>query len=699
MIRDGIRRIRVLAAIALVSALCGGQADASDVGARGAEVLGWQTSSVARVVSFTQYGSPGRVTEIAGRKCISGYQFFFDVLDHLAFDIDEDVELRIELDTQTSSSRARVQYDANGAVFPLIQVALPEASGTRFQVIRLPLRRARFAGRGEFGADIRIAADNGAPIDTRIGTPTITLCDVSIERSHTTPRPAAYGWLDLRVLDERNEPTPARISILDASGRMPLPDPAAIEIKEFSHRTRSVRLSEGTVNWPLENRFAFYVDGKYRARLPVGTYRLLVTKGIEYRYARASFEVKPDRQSEVSVALDRWIDMRSRGWTSGDVHVHAPRRDESESHEVLLQAQAEDVNVTNTLQMGNIANTYFPQRFWRGQSAYGNDRYALVAGQEDPRSAVRGHTVQLNLSAAVRQPESYLSYHSVAASVAAQGGVSGYAHLDRLGSRVGLGMDVPLGHVAFLEVLQRGELSMQPWFDFLNLGYKLAPAAGSDYPYGAQVGDVRTYARAGAAGGPQSWFDALARGETFVTNGPIIEFSVNGRSMGQTVDATANALLRMRVEARINPDIDRLDRIELIEQGAVIATVSSEQGSEMLELVHQQAASHGTWFVVRAFGKISGKPMGNVVAISAPIYVSVDGSRTWKADVAPQIARQLETELDEFSRSALSDHGRLDEWFETESVWRQRWAAQQSELREHIERAKAALKRWLDEAS
>ena len=33
------------------------------------------------------------------------------------------------------------------------------------------------------------------------------------------------------------------------------------------------------------------------------------------------------------------------------------------------------------------------------------------------------------------------------------------------------------------------------------------------------------------------WFDALKRGETFVTNGPMLELSVNGKGMGSELQA------------------------------------------------------------------------------------------------------------------------------------------------------------------
>ena len=39
----------------------------------------------------------------------------------------------------------------------------------------------------------------------------------------------------------------------------------------------------GSSAWPHTNRFVLYTDGRYRARVPAGRYRLIASKGIEYR--------------------------------------------------------------------------------------------------------------------------------------------------------------------------------------------------------------------------------------------------------------------------------------------------------------------------------------------------------------------------------------------------------------------------------
>lgn len=685
---------RILTAITLFLVLQP-NAYSHEVDARGSQTLGWQSEDVSRAVSFTPYGAAGEVVTIEGKQCLHGFQFYFDVLDNLAFDIDEPVELAIEFDLATSTEKIRIDYDKNGGASAPVLLDLPAQVGDRFHIERVQIERARFAGRKDFSTDFRISAYKEGDDNPRRDRPKTTICNVNVVRSYSTVRSDKHGWLSLTIKDELGDTTPARVAIYDESNRMPLPASSALEIEDFSNRVRTMLLPVGTVNWPSENRYAFYIDGEYRTRLPTGDYRLIVTKGIEYRFARKRIRVDHDNTINVDIDLERWTNMPSQGWISGDVHVHIPRRDGEDNHSLWLQAQAEDLHVTSSLKMGNIAATRFPQSYWGDDGKYGSDQRFVVAGQEDPRTAVRGHTIHLNLTEPVRNPDRYLLYHEIFEKVAARGGISGYAHLKRLGAPVGMALDVPYGHVKFVEVLQRGRLGTNVWFDFLNLGYKIAPAAGSDVPYGARIGDVRSYVNTKDAPVPKSWFAGLSDAHTFVTNGPILRFEINGFEMGNDISLSSGERLTINAEASINPDIDRLDRIELIEQGEVIREVISDAGSDELKLSHELTAEHGTWFVVRAYGKNQKSGDGSVAAASAPIYVSVDGQRTWKQDEVATLANKMKAELDHFASLTLESAGRFDEWFETRQPWTANWLSQRELLQERIRHAQAKYDRLI----
>ncbi len=320
-----------------------------------------------------------------------------------------------------------------------------------------------------------------------------------------------------------------------------------------------------------------------------------------------------------------------------------------------LQAQAEDLNVANLLEMGNIATTHFPQRGWGPREGRLVDLvYALVSGQEDPRTGHRGHTIHLNLTAPVRFPDEYLLFHKVFEAVAEQGGLSGYAHAvgDGLGTVQGLALEGAFDLIDFVEVAQGGQVVTRNWFDLLNLGLRIAPAAGTDYPYLDHPGAVRNYVHVPGGWSVDGWFAGLGAGHTFVTTGPLVSLSINGKGMGEELRVAAGAPLTIEASASLNPDIDRLDRVEIIEQGTVVATQAAG-ARDSVEVEHR--SDRESQHLVRGAGRGQARRAGGAIsAVSAPIYVVVDGdARTWKRDAVPGIVERLVKSLDQLQSSSL----------------------------------------------
>lgn len=77
--------------------------------------------------------------------------------------------------------------------------------------------------------------------------------------------------------------------------------------------------------------------------------------------------------------------------------------------------------------------------------------------------------------------------------------------------------------------------SLSDWYCYLNCGYLVAAVGGTDKRTASTaVGTVRTYAYIGTHREMSygAWVDAVRRAETFVTYGPLLEFSVDGHRMG-----------------------------------------------------------------------------------------------------------------------------------------------------------------------
>jgi hypothetical protein len=244
----------------------------------------------------------------------------------------------------------------------------------------------------------------------------------------------------------------------------------------------------------------------------------------------------------------------------------------------------------------------------------------------------------------------------------------------------GLAIDVPFGLVDFLEIMSLNWTGTSIWFDFLNLGYKLPPSAGTDYPLLGVPGAMRDYVQVDRPFTSQAWFDGLKAGRVFVTTGPMLEFTVNGRGMGSELHVKSGDPLLIRAAASINPDIDELSSLDLIEQGDTVRSVSA-QSRGRTELHLDLTATHGTWFVLRARGKNS-----DVIAVSSPVYVSVDGEKFWKRSAVRSIVEKLKLRMQEIFTA-----GRLDgtDPYETRETFAKHWDTEQSALRERADQASA----------
>jgi len=672
-------------------------------GIHGTVTVDWVTPHVTRVLSSgygdafgveaaVKMGFPENRT-INGKDCIDGSYFLIDIDDDYAFDIDETVELEILFDRRRSTG-FWISYDRNAMAEPAEPIEF-ETSDQRWHTHTLELERARFANRGEAGSDFVLAGISamwpGVPDEHH----RIVICGIKITRSNSTMKQKSFGTFRLQVKDKAAKTTSVRVGIYDASGRMPLPSDDALTIRNYNDLTRQIflRATHGTITpWPHENRHVFYIDGNYEAKLPAGTYQLVLSKGPEYRIVVEDFRIDDDDTTDVDVVLERWTDMPAAGWYSGDDHVHMIR-EESDNKEISQLMQAEDVHVTNVLQMGNPANTHFHQYAFGKAGRHLDGKHALVSGVEDPRTALRGHTISLNINEAFRTPDIYLQYDRIFDAYRKQGGMSGYAHVagEIFNVHRGLALDVPLGAVDFVEMMQDGILATDLWYDFLNLGFKLIPTAGSDFPYLGYPGQERNYVLVGSSFSVDAWYEQLKASHTFVTNGPMLDFQVNGRLMGSTIEAQAGDQINIVANASLNPDLEILDRLELVVHGEVVAVVNSVDANNSISLAHSLVADTGIWIAARAYGT------DQAAAHTAPVYVVIDENGFGSADATREIAERMLVHLEEFETLQVNVSDELEPWSIAEPL-KAMLKKQRKHILERVDKARKVYATLIDRA-
>ncbi|MEP6538880.1 MAG: CehA/McbA family metallohydrolase, partial [Bryobacteraceae bacterium] len=131
----------------------------------------------------------------------------------------------------------------------------------------------------------------------------------------------------------------------------------------------------------------------------------------------------------------------------------------------------------------------------------------------------------------------------------AQGAATGYVHAfggdadPRQGGGIngakGYAVDVALGTIDALEWSATSRGALIPLHHAWNNDFPITPVGGEDSLANMQdnrpVGIIRTYAYLGSNFTVDGWVNAIKKGHTFLSSGPVVEFLVNGKMPGDSI--------------------------------------------------------------------------------------------------------------------------------------------------------------------
>ncbi len=470
---------------------------------------------------------------------------------------------------------------------------------------------------------------------------------VATERRYRRP----VGRLRIAIVDRAGRSAPARVAVTTPDGRSWAPDDA------WRHADEAFDRSER----PFEYGY-FHTAGTAELTVPAGTARVEVWHGPEYRVARAEVAVPAGRAATERVVLERLADLPAKGWWSGDLHVHmnyggAYRN--TPAH-LAFQARAEDLHLVEDLVVNKEQRIPDIAYFRTDPDPASTPGFLLMHAQEF-HTSYWGHIAFLGLTDHYLLPE-YVAYpNTAAASLAptnadvadrahAQGALVGYVHpFDTRPDPADttqpltyeLPADVALGKVDYLEVMGYSDhlITSEIWYRLLNCGFRLPAGAGTDaFPNFASLrgppGLVRVFVntRGGPALDHRRWLAGIKAGRTFVTNAPLLEFTLGGREIGGELRLPAGGgRLTARVGLRSSVPVDHL---EIVGNGRVVATVPLAEGGTLARATVSIPVTRSGWYVLRAYGDRARLPVLDLYPFgsTSPIYVRVGAApvRSWE---------------------------------------------------------------------
>ena len=467
------------------------------------------------------------------------------------------------------------------------------------------------------------------------------------------------GRMRVDVVDRAGRPLPARVSVTTREGRGYAPDDA------WRHADEAFDRAERQFEYAY-----FHSDGSAELTVPAGDVHVEVWRGPEYEVARGDVTVPAQGRIVYSVVLERLADLPARGWWSGDLHVHmnyggayrnTPRR-------LAFKSGAEDLHVVENLIVNKEQRIPDVAYFRVDKDPVSTATFLLMHGQEF-HTSVWGHMGLLGLKSHYLLPD-YAGYPNTAASslaptnatvadlAHAQDALVGYVHPfdsrpDPFDTTTALNyelpVDVALGKVDYLEVMGYSDhlITSEIWYRLLNCGFRIPAAAGTDaFPNFASLrgppGLVRTFVNSGATLDHRHWLAGIKAGRTFVTNAPLLEFSLAGRGLGEEIRLAAGRhQLSARVNLRSNIPIDHL---EIIGNGKVVAAIPLSGNRMTANDTVMIPVTRSGWFVLRAY---SDRPVTPVLDLypfgsTSPIYVQVANEPVRASDDAAFFLRWID---------------------------------------------------------
>jgi TolB protein len=486
--------------------------------------------------------------------------------------------------------------------------------------------------------------------DNKEGCPALVLRDLAAG----TTQPLTVDKLDFGTPTGR-----LRLHVQDKGTGKPLVARVALE-----HTSGSEYAPPGAL-WRIFRDFGhFYVRDRVEFDLPAGSYRLRAWHGPEYRVQVVQLVVKAGETREQKVALTRWTD--AKGWYSGDNHIHANYGYGEYYNSPATMADmcaGEDLNVCNFMVANSDGDGVFDREYFRGRPDPHSTPDTILYWNEEFRSTIWGHLTLVNLKQVVEpvftgfkdttNPYDIPSMSNIAWKTHRQGGLVNYTHPASLMSDLyrgaysakGLPIYAALGKIDTMDVMGSADRpSTALYHRLLNCGFRLAASAGTDCFLNRMrswlPGGERVYVQVKAPFTYARWIAGLRAGRSFVTNGPMLELSVNGKGLGDVLKLQAAAEVKVRATASSQW---ALDRVDVLYNGQVVASAKPSRQGPSTQLDKTVRIDRSGWLALRAAGPAAPEVKGELVyAHTSPVYVVVAGKPAGSAEDARYFLRWID---------------------------------------------------------
>lgn len=437
----------------------------------------------------------------------------------------------------------------------------------------------------------------------------------------------------------------------------------------------SVALVDSAGVTVVENRSyldGFRSDGEFRKALPAGPAKITVSRGFDFVADTRDLTIRPGTTTELTIRLRRRSPLFALGWRCGDHHIHMTHgesRIRVDFDYIALAARAEGLDQVSVGQAWILPNPTAtaaerecrrvstpectlswnleaPKNYYRGDASSTLGHCWFIGARASDTIAGELLAMSAHDYESEKDPTANFESHAL---IHAHGGVIAYTHPCRWwwgqwGGRGGfpveerkfisnLAAELPFDTVAgptydALDILMQTHEKVvnangqKLWFMLLNHGYRIPATASSDATFDNEnrgtPGKVRIYTHMDRQPSIAASAEAIRRGRSFVTSGPLLLLEVDGHGPGSALTAAGaqRRVARIRAWPSGIPG-ERLTAVELLRNGEVMLTFTPPEGDGVFEAEHSWTEEGGAWIIARCFGRNH----DTQVAITNPVFL------------------------------------------------------------------------------
>jgi hypothetical protein len=475
--------------------------------------------------------------------------------------------------------------------------------------------------------------------------------------------------LTLKLVDaETGEPIPGLIRITTPDGH--LVDPTGLLNRADQTDADGYgpsAYSHFSSWWILDRERTFAVPG---ASLNIEAFQ-----GQTSKMARVVVDLTGQDQASITVPLFFYSRPQKENWYAGNPHLHYKKASREEAERYTIQvppADGLDVIFFSLLERIGRSENYVSNTYTREDLDSFEQQTGILFGYgEEYRHNFRkgegfGHIMLLNLDKLFLPAsfgekltgEPYDDWSLMATLVASRrrGGTNLWCHnkmgLESIPNWVHETVDAQL----IFDTGSRAEYE-PTFYRYMNIGLDVPFATGTDW----FLQDMAmTWVKVKDELSLESWLGALAAGRSYISNGPQMKFSVDGKDIGESLHLKTSGPVRVKgtIESRVDFKVT-----EVLQNGEVIANAKAEPAGGIYRAVIDEdiQVDQSSWFVLRIppfeGSYTKPEPLSPVFnEYGKPLFAHTSAIRVYVGDswvFKPEVARELIDEMEQDRRTVI----------------------------------------------